>query len=273
MMILVPPGFEGNADDVRRLAELTGLVQYDVKTRLRPGSWGVLRVLADADEAEALHAVLSQHGIPTVVVDSMVAFDQTRRIVRVDQLSLDDGALSLSAAGQSMRVDPKVLLVVVRGEIRAQPSAWHERRTSSSSSLKAVVPSSAEVQVFRERAQSEYVDSFPGADLHFATVQWVARIDARQLDFAVLGIQGAGPLARMEQLADKLAALASVRVDRSFPHSSLASFSERPPPLHARTPAPSVPPSSPRNFEHQPFDGYSRLVGEAERIERGWVVA
>lgn len=273
MMLLIPPSFEGNADQIRRLAELTGLVQYDIKTRLRPGSWSVLRLLADPEEAEALHRVLSQHGIPTVVVDSMVAFDQARRIVRVDALSLDGGALSLSAAGQSMRVDPRVLLVVVRGEIRSQPAAWHERRPSSSANLKAVVPSTAEVQVFRERAQPEYVDTFPGADLHFATVQWVARIDARVLDFALLGIDGPGPLAKIETLADELAAQAQVRVDRSFPHSSLASFSERRPPLRTRTPSPNGPPSSPRSFEHQPFDGYSRLVGEAERIERGWVVS
>jgi hypothetical protein len=266
MMLLVGPGFEGSPDDLRRLAELTGLVQYDIKTRLRAGSWGVLLVLADAGEAEALLVVLQQHGIPTVMINPMVAFDQSRRIVRVDSLSLESDALTIVAAGQSMRVDPKVLLVVVRGEVRANTGGW---RSSSSSRIQAVAPTAAEVQVFRERMENEYTESFPGADLHFATVQWVARLDPRQLDFDALGIQGVGPLAKLEQLAETLAQMADVRIDRSFPHSSLASFAERAPPLRTRTPMPSSPPSSPRNLGHQPFDGYSRLVGEAERVARG----
>jgi hypothetical protein len=272
MLMLVGPKFEAGSDELRRLAEVTGLVVYDLKTRLRVGAWSVLRALGEPHEVFDLVAELRNRGIPVVAVDPMIGFDVARRVVVVESLDLDEEELVLSVADQTMRIRYPALLVIVRGDVRARSA--RERRPSSGSGFSAVAPTAGEMQVFRERTLADYDDPQPVADLVFATVRWSARLDSRQLDFDALGVAGRNPGEKLDRLLDAISARAGVRVDRSFPHSSLASFAERPAPMRSRSSAPppsSAAASSPRStpVEHQPFDTYSRLIAEAERNLRG----
>ena len=54
MLVLLSPEFSGSELQVAQLAQVTGLLPYDLRTRLRPGVWGVLRVLADFEQAQLL---------------------------------------------------------------------------------------------------------------------------------------------------------------------------------------------------------------------------
>jgi len=169
-----------------------------------------------------------------------------------------------------MPVPTRGLLTIVQGEAIVRS----ERAVSapSSSTFRAVVPTAQDIQAFRETQTANSYDSFHIADLHFATVVWVARLDARRTDFSALGIESGSPLQKLEQAVDKIAAVAGLRVDRGVRTSSLASFATRPTPMRSVSPAPGAPLAAP---EHKPpptdphFDGYSRLVAEAERAARG----
>lgn len=271
MLILIGPDFDATGPSVQRLAQLTGLVAYDLKTKLRPGAWGVVKLLADVDKAAELTETLQGEGFPAVLVDSEVTFDPARRIVPVERVALEQEQLLLELRGQTMPVPTKALLTIVQGEVHIRS----ERATTSPSSGKAyraVVPTAQDIQAFRESQTATSYDSFHVADLHFATVAWVARLDARRTDFAPLGITSGSSLQKLDQAVNEIARAADVRVDRNVRTSSLASFATRPAPMRSKSPAPGAP-VSPRELRPPPsdprFDGYSRLVAQAERARRG----
>lgn len=263
MLILIGPAFQPTTANFQQLAQLTGLVTYDLKTKIRPGSWGVVRVLADADKARELTAQLKSAGFPAVLVDSGVAYDQNRRIVPVEKLRFEPTEMLLELQGRSMPVPYKGLLTIVRGEVHVR-SEWRGAGPSSGNSYRAVVPTVEDIQAFRESQSSVSYDGFHVADLHFATVFWTARLDARKTDFSYFGELGGSQAQKLDQVVDKIAELSEVRVDRSARTSSLASFATRPPPMRSASPIPGavserLTPSDPH------FDGYSRLVAQAER--------
>lgn len=271
MLILIGPSFEATTPAVQRLAQLTGLVAYDLKTKLRPGSWGVVKLLADVGKARELTEQLKAEGFPAVLVEADVAFDQGRRFVAVDRIALCGEQLELELRGQSMLVPTQGLLTIVQGEaiVRSDRAAT---APSSSNAFRAVVPTAQDIQAFRETQTATSYDSFHVADLHFATVLWVARLDARRTDFTALEVESGSPLQRLDAAVAQITALASVRVDRAVRTSSLASFATRPTPMRSTSPAPGAP-TSPRDLKPPPsdphFDGYSRLVAQAERAFRG----
>lgn len=271
MLILIGPSFEATKPAVQRLAQLTGLVAYDLNTKLRPGSWGVVKLLADVGKARHLTTQLQQEGFPAVLVEADVAFDQSRRIVAVDRIGLGMDEVELELRGQTMRVPTQGLLTIVQGEaiVRSERTA---PSPSSGNTFRAVVPTTQDIQAFRETQSTSSYDSFHVADLHFATVLWVARLDARRTDFTPLGIDSGSPLQKLEQAVERIAALSGVRVDRGVRTSTLASFATRPAPMRSSSPAPGAP-ISPRELKPPPsdprFDGYSRLVAAAERAARG----
>jgi hypothetical protein len=114
-------------------------------------------------------------------------------------------------------------------------------------------------------------DVFAAADLHFATVHWIARIDVRSFEFPATISAQSNAVERLDILVDWLAVQANVRVDRHLRTSSLGSHTQgsrvsnspraKPPNSRRSPPVPSD--------EH--FDAYSRLVAEAERKQRGHV--
>lgn len=271
MLILIGPSFEATQPRVQRLAQLTGLVTYDLNTKLRSGSWGVVKLLADVAKARELTQQLQQEGFPAVLVEADVAFDQTRRIVAVDRIGLGGGQIELELRGQAMPVPTQGLLTIIQGEaiIRSDRTVTS---ASSGSTFRAVVPAAQDIQTFREAQAASSYESFHVADLHFATVLWVARLDARRTDFTALGIDGGSPLQRLEQAVTQIAEVSGVRVDRAVRTSSLASFATRPTPMRSTSPAPGAPISM-RELKPPPsdphFDGYSRLVAQAERAARG----
>jgi hypothetical protein len=132
-----------------------------------------------------------------------------------------------------------------------------------------VVPSTSEVQVFRESVSTPSFEAFAAADLHFHSVTWIARIDARSFDFRALGIGAASLAGALDTLVDRLALLAKVRADRAARASSISSFTQQA--LRSASTA-SVPPSVPMSQRakevagDERFDPYSRVVGEAERL-------
>jgi hypothetical protein len=174
-----------------------------------------------------------------------------------------------------MAIPLAALCCVVRGEAQvgkggmARPSAG--AGATSSSTFRAVVPSANDLQVFRESMPPTSFEAFAAADLHFHSVTWIARIDARSFDFKSLGVVAASPAGALDMLVDQLGKMAGVRVDRAARASSITSFTQQaakgmtggsvPPPAHA--------PHSQRAKEiagDERFDPYSRVVGEAERL-------
>jgi hypothetical protein len=112
-------------------------------------------------------------------------------------------------------------------------------------------------------------DAFAAADVHFITVSWVARIDARNFDFSALGAGTEASAQALDQFAAMLAERARIPVDRGSHVSSLASFTGGPP---GRSNTPPPPVTAQRRQGETPrdqrFDAYSRLVAEAERQTR-----
>jgi len=269
--VLLSPEFAGTEEQYAVLSHATGMVAYDLKTRLRPGAWGVVRALGDAGQAEALALILQSQGLPACLLDSGVGHDPERKIVPVRKMDLESDRIVLHLRERAIPVPYKALVSIVRGEVQMGRSTSGASSTSSSAGMRAVVPSPAEVSVFREHASTSQLDAFAAADLHFATVLWAARLDARTFEFSSVDLAGESPASDLDQLVDWLAERAAVRVDRSIRASSLASFTSgsalrraTPMPGAAAQPArPNVPPSD----EH--FDAYSRLVAEAERQMRG----
>jgi len=263
MLILLAPDFDTSPSSYQRLAELTGLVVYDLKNRVRTGSWSLLKTLGDLAEATELANTLRGNGFHACLVDSEFAHDPQRKIVKLDALELKPDHLVLFLQGRAMDIPYQALLTIVRGEVRL---GRHQPRSgsSSSSSMRALAPSAAEVAVFRETFNAGTEEAFAGADLHFHTVLWAARIDSRGFDFSLLP-EPTGNLAEdLRRLTELIADRAGVRIDESIRKSSLASFAGRPPPMRSM----SLPPGATHRIEEKDdfqFSAYSRLVAEAER--------
>jgi len=271
MLVLMGPGFAGSDAEYQRLSKVTGMVAYDLRSRIKPNSWGLIKALADEVEAQRLAAALLTEKFPVVVVAREVATDPQRPIVALRALEIDGQQLKLQLRERVMEVPAAALCCIVRGE--AQVGRAHARSSgataSSSSTFRAVVPDASELQVFRESSPQGSFEAFAAADLHFHSVTWIARIDARAFDFRALGIGAASPAGALDTLADRLGLLARARVDRSSRASSIGSFTQQ---ANKGSGAPSLPPSMPMSQRakevagDERFDPYSRVVGEAERL-------
>jgi hypothetical protein len=272
MLVLMAPGFAASDAEYQRLSKVTGMVAYDLRARIKAGSWGLIKALADEVEAQRLTAALLAESFPVVVLPREVATDPQRPIVALRALELEGQQLKLQLRERVMEIPAAALCCIVRGEVQVG-KAGHGRSASaaasSSATFRAVVPDSSDLQVFRESTQPGSFEAFAAADLHFHSVTWVARIDARAFDFRALGIGAASPAGALDTLADRLGLLARVRVDRSARASSVASFTQQ----ASKAPAsPSMPPSMPMSQRakevagDERFDPYSRTVGEAERL-------
>lgn len=257
MLVLLGPPFEGTESEYRELSKVTGLVAYDLRTRLRPGLWGVVRALADVGQAEALAERIRALGLRALAVDPAVAQDEQRSVAILRGLELEPEQMVLRFFERQMPIAYRALLTIVRGEVRIG-HAPATRSAPSSSTFRAVVPSAGEIKL----ATHEF-DAFAAADLHFFTVPWLARIDARSFDFGTVAPGARSQADALEQLVSVLASRGSARVDRGHKTSSVASYTEPRGFGRSPTPAPSpaerVKPGDPR------FDGYSRLIAEAER--------
>ncbi len=261
MLVLLGPSFEGTNSAYTKLSQITGLVAYDLRTKIKPGTWGVLRALADPGKAQWLVERLAAAGFETAMVDAAVAEDAARRIVPVQGMELGSEQLTLRVAGEGMPIPYEALLTIVQGEVRVG-TPGRAASSSSSATFRAVVPDAADLQV----PSSSSYDAFLAADLHFATVLWVARIDARHFDFSALPQVSGSALDDLSALLDQLGTRAKARVDRGVRISNLASFAERPARHGSSGAGNSLLPRAPGDPR---FDGYSRLLAQAEREQRG----
>ncbi|MET0792798.1 MAG: hypothetical protein ABW061_14860 [Polyangiaceae bacterium] len=262
--MMLAPSFDGSSDAYARLARATGMLVYDLKSRVKPGVWGVLRALADEEQANALAARLSADGFPVFVVAREVAHDPNRRIVTLRSLELRDDQLVLYLREREMAIPFGALTCIVRGEVHTGHVPARSF-TPSSSTFRAVVPSTSDVQMFRESVSASAFDAFAAADLHFATVLWAARLDARHFDFSKFGLTSESPASDLDELVDTLATRASVRVDRGVRASSVVSVLTQ----SANTRGNASMPPAPRSKEgasDERFDPYSRVIAEAERL-------
>jgi hypothetical protein len=269
MLVLLGPPFEGTDAEYARLAQVTGLVAYELKTRIRPGSWGVVRALADEAQARQLGQAILSQGFRVAVVDPQLIYEPSRRTAILHGLRLEPEQLVLDLSERTIAVPYAALLVIVRGEVQTGARPIQARSTRSSATFRAVVPSASDIAVFRESMPSGDFDAYAAADLHFVTVPWIARVDARAFPFQTLGLASDNPVQALDQLADALAERAGIRVDRSSRVSSVASFST-PGPARTASPVPGGPAASrPVREGDERFEGYSRLIGEAERQTKG----
>jgi len=256
MLVLIGPPFSGSDDEYGRLAQATGLLPYELRTKVKPGAWGVVKAIAAEVHAEELAERLRGQGFRVAVVDPAVAADPGRLFVPLTALEIHEGNLVLHLTERSMPIPFRALLTVVRGEV--QLGARQRSRPESSSTFRAVVPEAG-----METAASTQLDAFAAADFHFATVLWAARIDARSFDFSVPGRPN-GSAQDLDRLVDAIAERVGVRVDRASRVSSVASFTGGGGPTRVPTPMPGSAPQSRKEVPER-FDAYSRLVAEAER--------
>lgn len=267
MLVVLSPTFDGSDRSYLKLAEVTGLVPYDLRARVKPGQWGVLKAVGDVAQAQELAARLEQAGLPVVLLERDVAYDPARRHVVVSSIACGERDFTLRLRDREMKIPYRALVCVVEGEVQPGRVQSGERgaspNASSSSNFRAVAPTPGEMLAFREAHAAPAV-GFLAADLHFATVLWVARIDARSFDFG--RVRQKTVAADLSALSDFLAASAGVRVDRGVRHSSLASAEQSSARHNASWPPPSL--GHRTEAADQRFDSYSRYVGEAERLLR-----
>lgn len=263
MLVMLAPSFDGSNDAYARLVKATGMLAYDLKSRLKPGVWGVVRALADEDQARELERRLLAEGLPALIVPPEVAHDPQRRIVTIRALELGTEQIVLHLRERQMTIPFGALTCIVRGEVHIGqvPS---RTVTPSSATFRAVVPSTSDVQMFRESVSASNFNAYAAADLHFATVLWVARLDARSFDFSTLGLASESPASDLDQLVDVLSQRSGVRVDRGVRASSVVSTLQG---ASFRSGAVSSPsPRSKESLIDERFDPYSRVIGEAERL-------
>jgi hypothetical protein len=263
MLVMLAPSFDGSGDAFARLARATGMLPYDLKSRVKPGEWCVVRALADEAQASQLADRLNHERLPVFVVPRAIAFDSSRRIVTIRSLELEADRIVLHLREREMVVPLGALTCIVRGEVHLGHVPARSV-TPSSATFRAVVPSTSDIQMFRESVSASNFQAYAAADLHFATVLWVARLDARSFDFFRFGLNGESPASDLDQLVDTLSERAGVRVDRGVRASSvvsalLQSAGSRSSGSMPATPRAKDPPADER------FDPYSRVIGEAER--------
>jgi hypothetical protein len=263
--VLLGPEFDGSDQGYQTLARATGLLPYDLRTRVKPGSWGLIKAFGDAAQAGEFATRLAGAGFPVVCVDRSVGIDPERRPVAVHRLELGPTSFALTLKDRQMKVPYGALTCIVEGEVQPGRSVGTPPPgAASSGSLRAVTPGSGEMQVFRE-VQFTAPMGYLAADLHFATVLWIARVDSRVFDF---GSARSGNLAvDLANLTKELAGRAGVRIDRNVRVSSVASFTEQPTPMRAGSPLPASLRGKTDALDAR-FDSYSRVVGEAERLVR-----
>jgi hypothetical protein len=261
MLVLIGPDFDGSSDAYGRLARVTGLVAYDLKARIRPGSWGVVKVLADDAQAEALAAGLEAAGFHALLVARQIANDPVRVIVHAKRLTFEEQGFTLHFTDRAVPIEYGAVACIVRGEVQPGRAASRGAGSASSgSSLRAV--NANEPPSTRDPQQSAF-ESYHAADIHFMTVGWFTRIDVR----AVGTLPGESSVRGLDALVDELGRRAGVRVDRGVRTSSLASFAEQS--VSMRAPAPEHSRRDQRREQpDERFDSYSRLVAEAERLRR-----
>lgn len=257
MLVLLGPGFDGSPESYARLASATGLVAYDLKARIRPGAWGVVKLFGDPRAAEELASQLVAAGFEPVLVDSAIAQDPERRVVTVTAIEFDEHELRLFLHDRVMPVPYGALCAIVEGEVQPGRTVY-PAAAPSSSTFRA--PSGAEVAQFRDSFVQVPNEAYLAADLHFATVLWIARIDSRSFDF---GPERSGNVANdlsalLERIAERMG---GIRIDRAVKTSSVSSFTQQ----VVAGGGSSWPPLGTRNKPDQRFDPYSRIVGEAER--------
>ncbi len=254
MLVLLGPSFDGTNDSFQRLADATGLVAYDLRSRIKPGWWGVIRALGDAEQAELLATRLRKEGFPVVAVDVNSAWDPERRAVKLQGARLEGAELVLLVREREMAVPYAAILALVRGELGSgSQTAQRRMRRPSSSTFRAVVPTAADLQV-REHG----TEAYQTLDIHFHTARWFGRVDPRAFDFATVPNATGHSLRDLELFVEELARRSGVRIDKGAKMSSLAPYA-----LHGQrrfTPIPGRSQEPPPD----PFDGYSRLVAEAE---------
>jgi hypothetical protein len=287
MLVAVGPPFDATREEYELLSRVTGLVVYDLRARLRAQGWGVVRALADAVDAERLAQRLRDAGFRSVVLDTVVAQDPSRVVLTVRSLTCPNEAMTLEFRDRTVSFPCEALLTIVRGEVRSGERSVHresERLWPTGASYGDLAPA-------RDVSQPSGFDAVAVADLHFSDALWIARIEVRSFDFSPFGFKN-GTVDALEALVSHLADRTGVRVDRASRTSSLVSHvragtlrSPTPPPappLQAAASAPpstgrdeptssAPPPSSALRYSKPPamdprFDGYSRLVGEAERM-------
>ena len=267
MLVVLSPTFDGSDRSYLKLAEVTGLVPYDLRSRVKPGFWGVLKAVGDVAQAQELAARLEQAGLPVVLLDREIAYDPARRHVVVSNIVCGERDFTLRLRDREMKIPYRALVCVVEGEVQPGRVQSADRGSSSSASsssnFRAVAPTPGEMLAFREAHTAPPV-GFLAADLHFATVLWVARIDVRSFDFGP--VRQKTVAADLAALSDFLAESSGVRVDRGVRHSSLASAEQSSARRNASWPPPSLGQRS--EAADQRFDSYSRYVGEAERLLR-----
>ncbi len=277
MLVLLSPEFSGSDAQIAQLVQVTGLLPYDLRTRLRPGVWGVLRVLADFDQAQLLVAQLTSLGFQAVTIDSAVGQDPARKIVYLRGIDVTDMGMTLRLSERQMFVPFGALLTIVRGDVHLGRSQRGNTLGGLAGQLRSTPQlgpraggTAGDGPIMGDGRNPGVTDVFAAADLHFVTVPWIARIDARELDVPSIVPSQSNAAERLDTLVDWLANQAQVRVDRHLRVSSLGSHTSGSR-VVTSTPQGSVPPShrigSALGDEH--FDAYSRLVAEAERKQRG----
>jgi hypothetical protein len=263
MLVMLAPSFDGSNDAYARLVKATGMLAYDLKSRLKPGVWGVVRALADEEQAHKLTQRLLAEGLPALIVPREVASDPNRRIVTIRALELSAEQIVLHLREREMAIPFGALTCIVRGEVHI--GQVPSRAVSpSSATFRAVAASTSDVQMFRESVSASNFSAYAAADLHFATVLWVARLDARSFDFSALGMASESPASDLDELVEVISERSGVRVDRGVRTSSVVSTLTQG--AGALSGGSSQTPRSKESPSDERFDPYSRVIGEAERL-------
>src|SRR6185503_18777877 len=118
MLVLLGPSFDSGEASYQALARATGLVLYDLKTRLKPGSWGCVKVVGDLGQARDLGSRLIAAGFPVVLVDQLVAHDPDRRHVAVHRIELGASEFKLYLKDREMTIPYRALTCIVEGEVQ-----------------------------------------------------------------------------------------------------------------------------------------------------------
>ncbi|HEY5962082.1 MAG TPA: hypothetical protein VIV60_36250 [Polyangiaceae bacterium] len=272
MLVLLGPTYQGSDAEIGSLVAETGFATYDLRTRLKPGAWSVLRAVADSKQSLDLASRLQGRGHQCCAIDSSVGQDPERRIIYLRGIDVFVDHVALRLAERTMKVPFGALLTIVRGDVHLgraplstslQLSSLSPRTQSGATSL--LVSNSGPTEVFREQRSTTIHDVFVAADIHFVTVPWLARIDARDCEFSGNSSDVANRAERLDQFIEGLAAEVRIRVDRNLKTSSLASHTAGA--QRTATPSSSGPISTRRGsiVSDDHFDAYSRMIGEAER--------
>ena len=255
MLVLIGPSFQGTDNQYAQLSDVTGLVQYELRTRLRQNSWGLLKAIAEEQEAEQLAFQLRTLGYEAVAVDPSVGQDEQRQIVSVCAIQFGAQCADVQVRTRSMVIPYAAFLTIVRGEVVMDTLSEAGSESRFRASRSSVLPPSPQATTGR-------FDSFIAADIHFCTVNWIGRIDSRHFDFSEFELHDGNPIKNLDRVTDHLAERAGgIPVDRCVKRSSVAGFVA--PPSRSSQPPTSVA-ADPVSGDSR-FDSYSRIIGEAER--------